>query len=51
MIPEADSSSNVRIESGRFRDAEVNLYAIVRDEMFFLDAFSTIIANWGWISF
>ena len=39
MIPEADSSSNVRIESGRFRDAEVNLYAIVRDEMFFLDAF------------
>jgi hypothetical protein len=39
MISEADCSSHVRIESGRFRDAEVNLYAIVRDEMFFLDAF------------
>src|SRR5262245_8090351 len=39
MISEADCSSNVKIESGRFRDAEVNLYAIMRDEMFFLDAF------------
>ena len=39
MISEADCSINVKIESGRFRDAEVNLYAIVRDEMFFLDAF------------
>jgi Glycosyl transferase family 2 len=39
MISEADFPNHVRIESGRFRDAEVNLYAIVRDEMFFLDAF------------
>jgi len=39
MVSEADFSNHVRIESGRFRDAEVNLYAIVRDEMFFLDAF------------
>jgi hypothetical protein len=39
MISEADFANHVRVESGRFRDVEVNLYAIVRDEMFFLDAF------------
>jgi hypothetical protein len=39
MISEADCPNHVRIQSGRFRDADVNLYAIMRDEMFFLHAF------------
>jgi len=39
MMSEANFRNHVRIESGRFRDVEANLYTIVRDEMFFLEAF------------
>src|SRR5262249_17805756 len=39
MMSEANFRNHVRIESGRFRDVEANLYTIVREEMFFLEAF------------